>query len=269
MADEVGVEPGAVKLVQGDTESTPYGWGSWGSRSAVAGGGAVFGAARKVRAKMFRIAAHLLEVSPDDLELEDGAVRVKGVPQRSLPVPEIARAAVWSAWKLPPDEDPGLEATHYYDPPPLTFTNATHIAEVEVDRETGRVEVKRYVVVEDCGKMINPMIVEAQVVGGIAQGLGAAFFEHLAYDESGQLLTTSLMDYLIPSALDVPPCEVGHIETLTPLTVEGVKGMGEGGTIGAPAALANAVGDALAPFGAKVTDLPLHPERVWQLANPS
>jgi carbon-monoxide dehydrogenase large subunit len=175
---------------------------------------------------------------------------------------------VWSAWKLPPGEDPGLEGTHYYDPPPATYANATHIAEVEVDIDTGHVKLTRYVVVEDCGKMVNPMIVEAQVVGGVAQGIGAALYEHLQYDESGQLLTTSFMDYLVPTAADVPHIDVGHIETLTPLTVHGVKGMGEGGAIAPPAAIANAVADALAPFGAKITNLPIAPEMVWKLAHP-
>lgn len=265
VADELGVALHDVKLVQGDTDATPYGWGTWGSRSVVAGGGAVMGAARKVRAKMLRVAAHLLEASPEDLELVDGRIGVVGVPGRSVGVTEVARAAVFSAWKLPEGEEPGLEATHYYDPPPVTFTNATHVAVVEVDLETGRLSIPRYVVVEDCGRMINPMIVEAQVVGGVAQGIGTALYEHLIYDEDGQLLTTSLMDYLVPSALDVPPCEVGHIETPSPLTVGGVKGMGEGGAIGAPGAIANAVADALAPFGARVTELPLTPERIWLL----
>lgn len=266
LADELGVACEDVTLQQGDTQATPYGWGTWGSRSVVAGGGAVVGAARQVRAKMLRIAAHALEVAVEDLEVVPGAVRVAGVPQRSIAVREIARIAVYSSWRLPPGEDPGLEATQYYDPPPVTFANATHIAEVEVDAQTGHVEITRYVVVEDCGKMINPRIVDAQVVGGVAQGIGNAIYEHLLYDENGQLLTTSLMDYLVPTACDVPDVRVGHIETPTPLTVNGVKGMGEGGAIGAPAAILNAVADALAPFGARVHDLPLSPERVWQLA---
>lgn len=268
IADELGVKVEDVAFVQGDTQATPYGWGTWGSRSAVAGGGAVITAARKVREKMLRIAAHLLEVSPADLEIVPGKVQVRGVPAKSVAVKEIARAAVFSAWKLPPGEDPGLEGTHYYDPPPVTFANATHLAEVRVDIETGRVEIVRYVVVEDCGKMINPMIVEAQVVGGVAQGIGNALYEHLQYDDDGQLLTTSFMDYLVPTACDVPHLEVGHIETLTPLSVEGIKGMGEGGAIGGLSAVVNAVADALAPFDAKVTELPLTPERVWRLAHP-
>jgi carbon-monoxide dehydrogenase large subunit len=269
VADELGVKVEDVNFVQGDTQATPYGWGTWGSRSIVAGGGAVVNASRKVKDKMLRIAGHLLEVSPGDLEVEPGEVRVKGVPSKSIAIKDLARAAVFSAWKLPAGEEPGLEATHYYDPPPLTFANATHIAEVEVDIETGKVCIVRYVVVEDCGKVVNPMIVDAQVTGGVAQGIGSALYEHLQYDENGQLLTTSFMDYLVPTATEVPKLEIGHMETLTPLTVLGVKGMGEGGAIAPPAAIANAVADALAPFGAKVTELPLDPERVWKLAHPN
>ncbi len=269
VADELGVKVEDVNFVQGDTQNTPYGWGTWGSRSIVAGGGAVVNAARKVKDKMLRIAGHLLEVSPADLEVVPGEVRVKGVPSKSIAVKDLARAAVFSAWKLPPGEDPGLEATHYYDPPPLTFANATHVAEVEVDIDTGKVNILRYLVVEDCGKMVNPMIVDAQVAGGVAQGIGNALYEHLQYDENGQLLTTSFMDYLMPTAADVPNIEVGHLETLSPLTVLGVKGMGEGGAIAPPAAIANAVADALESFGAKVTELPLNPERVWKLAHPA
>ena len=268
IADELGVQVEDVNFVQGDTQSTPYGWGTWGSRSIVAGGGAVVNAAIKVKEKMFRIAAHMLEVGAGDLELVPGKVQLKGAPTKSVTVKELAKAAVWSAWKLPPGEDPGLEGTHYYDPPPATFANATHIAEVEVDIETGHVKLARYVVVEDCGKMVNPMIVEAQVIGGVAQGIGTALYEHLQYDEGGQLLTTSFMDYLVPTAADIPHIDVGHIETLTPLTVHGVKGMGEGGAIAPPAAIANAVADALAPFGAKITNLPIAPEMVWKLAHP-
>jgi carbon-monoxide dehydrogenase large subunit len=268
IADELGVDVADVSFTQGDTQATPYGWGTWGSRSVVAGGGAVIGAARKVKQKMLRIAGHLLEVSPGDLEVVPGKIQVKGVPTKSVPVKDVARAAVFAAWRLPASEEPGLEATQYYDPPPVTFANATHIAEVEVDGDTGAVKITRYIVVEDCGRIVNPMIVDAQVVGGVAQGIGNVLFEHLQYDENGQLLTTSLMDYLVPTAADVPALEIGHIETLTPLTVEGVKGMGEGGAIAPPAAIANAVADALASFGAKVNDLPLTPERVWAMAHP-
>ena len=264
VADELGVEVADVNYIQGDTAATTYGWGTWGSRSAVAGGGAVVGAARKVREKMFRIAAHLLEVSPEDLELERGRFEVKGVPSKAVPVKDVAKAAVFSAWQLPAGEAPGLEASHYWDPP-VPFANATHIAEVEVDGDTGQVKLRRYLVVEDCGKMINPRLVEAQVVGGVVQGIGTALFEDLPFDESGQPLATSLMDYLVPTAADVPDFEVKHLETLSPLTPLGIKGMGEGGTTGAPSAIANAIADALG--GATITRLPLTPEDVRKLAH--
>jgi carbon-monoxide dehydrogenase large subunit len=263
VADELGIEVKDVNLVQGDTQATPYGWGTWGSRGIVAGGGAVVGAARKVREKMLRVAAHLLEVSADDLELERGRVQVKGIPSKSVTVKAIAQAAVFSAWQLPKGEEPGLEATHYWDPP-VPYANATHVAEVEVDSETGHVEICRYVVAEDCGTVINPTIVAAQVVGGVAQGIGCALYEHMPYSEAGQPLATSLMDYLVPSAADIPDIEVRHIETPSPLTPTGMKGMGEGGTIGSPAAIVNAVASAL---NATITTMPLTPERVWQLAN--
>jgi carbon-monoxide dehydrogenase large subunit len=266
VADQLGVAVEDVTLVQGDTQATPYGWGTWGSRSTVAGGGAVVKAAIKVREKILRIAGHLLEVSPADLEVLPGKVQVKGVPSKSVAVREIARTAIFSPWNMPAEEGYGLDATEYYDPPPLTFSNATHVAEVEVDVETGLVKIVRYLVIEDCGTMINPMIIDGQVVGAIAQGVGMAIYEHLVYDDAGQLLTTSLMDYLAPSAADVPPVEIGHRETPSPLTVNGVKGMGEGGTIGAPAAICNAVADALSLYGVKITELPLTPERVFRLA---
>ncbi|MGD9765473.1 MAG: xanthine dehydrogenase family protein molybdopterin-binding subunit [Candidatus Binatia bacterium] len=266
VADELGIDVKDVNYIQGDTAATTYGWGTWGSRSAVAGGGAVHGAARQVREKMMRIAAHMLEVNAGDLELDRGSIRVKGVPTKSVAVKDIAKAAVFSYWQLPPGEAPGLEAFHYWDPP-VTYANSTHVAEVEVDIETGNVKLVRYLVVEDCGQMINPMLVEAQVAGGVVQGVGAALFEHVPFDENGQPLATSLMDYLVPTAADVPNIEVEHLETLSPLTALGIKGMGEGGTIGPPGAIVNAVADALG--GAMITRIPLTPELVWQLARES
>ncbi len=262
-ADGIGCDVKDVTFLQGDTSSTPYGWGTWGSRSAVAGGGAVIKAAEKVREKMFRVAASLLEVSPGDLELEDGAIRVKGVPGKSLTVKEVAKATVYTA-EVPEGEEPGLEASYYYKAP-TPYANSTHIAVVEVDPETGAVKFRRFIVVEDCGKMINPMIVDGQIAGGVAQGIGQAMYEHLLYDESGQILTTSLMDYLIPSACDVPHMEYGHLETPCPVSVGGIKGMGEGGTVAPPPAIANAIADALSPFGWKTIDrLPMSPEIVYR-----
>lgn len=262
-ADELGVDMESVRLEQGDTMTTPYGWGTWGSRSAVAGGGAVIRASQKVREKMLRIASHLLEVSVGDLEFEGGKVSVKGVPGKSLTVQEIARAAVYTA-EVPEDEEPGLEATYYYKPP-TPYANATHIAVVEVDVETGQCKILKYVVAHDCGKIINPMIVDAQIHGGVAQGLGNAIYENLLYDENGQLLTSTLMDYLLPSAADVPHIEVAHFETPSPFSVGGIKGMGEGGAIAPPAAIGNAVADALSPFNVRIIQLPITPELVRSL----
>ena len=268
VADRLGCEIKDVTFIQGDTAATPYGWGTWASRSAVAGGGAVLTASQRVRDKIFRIAAHMLEVSPNDLELKEGKVEIKGVPGRGLTLRDIAQAAVYTA-KVPEDEEPGLEASFYYKTPNPT-ANATHIALVEVDPSTGAVKLLRYVVVEDCGRMINPMIVEAQIAGGVAQGIGAAMLEHLCYDENGQILTTSLMDYLIPTANDIPAFEFGHLETVCPISVGGIKGMGEGGAIASPVAVANAVSDALSAFGWKtITKLPLTPEFVHALATAS
>jgi carbon-monoxide dehydrogenase large subunit len=266
VADGIGCDIKDVTVIQGDTAMTPYGWGTWGSRSAVAGGGAVIKASEKIREKMFRVAANIMEVSPQDIELTDGRLQVKGVPGRSMTVREVAKAAVYNA-NVPEDDEPGLEDSYYYKAP-TPYANATHIAIVEVDPETGKVEIKRYVVVEDCGRMINPLIVEGQISGGVAQGIGLAMLEHLRYDENGQILTTSLMDYLIPSSTDVPVVEFGHLETPCPVSVGGIKGMGEGGAVAPPPALANAICDALSSFGWKtINRLPMTPEVVHELVS--
>lgn len=266
LADELGLPIGEVSIVQSDTERCPYGSGSFASRSMVSSGGALVLAARKVREKILKLAAHHLEAAAEDLVIEDGEVSVRGMPSRKVTIREVA---LWAhrpaAGALPEGLDPGLEATQYYDPPPATFANGAHLAVVEVDVETGQVEVLQYVVVEDCGKMVNPMIVEGQVHGAVAQGIGNALYEDLAYDGEGQPLTTSFMDYLLPTSQELPPFEVVHIETPPPVTVSGFKGMAEGGTIGATAAVANAVADALAPLGIEVRELPLSPDRVYRL----
>lgn len=267
-ADELGIPFDWITVRLGDTADTPYGWGTWGSRAAVSGGGALILASQKLAAKMRRVAAHYLEVPAADIELADGKAQVKGAPSRAIPIPDLAKRALFTtAADLPAGEEPGLEATHYYDPPPVTFPNATHIAEVEVDTQTGAIKILRYIVVEDCGKMINPMVVDGQICGGVAQGLGGALLEQLLYDDAGQPLNTSLMEYLVPSAADVPYIEIGHVETPSPLVPGGFKGAGEGGAIAPFGALANAVADALAPFGAAVSELPLNPERVFRLAS--
>jgi carbon-monoxide dehydrogenase large subunit len=266
LADELGVDFSAVTIVQGDTERCPYGSGSFASRSMVVTGGALVLAARRVREKIGKIAGHMLEAAPEDLTIEGGTIGVRGAPGRTLTVADVARLAYRPAGgTLPPGLDPALEATQYYDPPPATFSNGVHLAVVEVDPETGLVEILRHVVVEDCGKMVNPMIVEGQTHGAIAQGIGNALYEDFAYDENGQPLTTTFMDYLIPGIMEVPPMDVIHVETPPPVTVSGFKGMAEGGTIGSTAAVANAIADALAALGADVRELPLTPDRIYRL----
>lgn len=264
-AEQLGVPLEDVTVVLGDTSKTPYGWGTWGSRSTVTGGGALVIACDRLKEKIKRVAAHLLEVGVGDVELSDGWVTVKGVPVKRMSLKEVARAVVYNrAGLLPEGEDAGLEVTATYDPPLLTYSNATHIAEVEIDRETGNVRILKYVVVEDCGRMINPMLVEGQIHGGVAQGLGGVLFEEIPYDEHGQPLTASFMDYLVPTAADIPNIVVDHVETPSPMVPGGFKGMGEGGVISAPAAIVNAVSDALG--GVPIGRYPLTPERVCALA---
>jgi carbon-monoxide dehydrogenase large subunit len=266
LADELGVDLDAVTIVEGDTERCPYGSGSFASRSMVVSGGALILAARRVREKIAKIAGHMLEAAPEDLTIEGGTIAVRGAPGRTLTVTDVARLAYRPAsGTLPDGVDPALEATHYYDPPPATFSNGTHLAVVEVDAETGLVEVLRHVVVEDCGRMVNPMIVEGQTHGAVAQGIGSALYEDFAYDDNAQPLTTSFMDYLIPGPMEVPAVEVIHMETPPAVSVSGFKGMAEGGTIGSAAAVANAVADALAPLGVEVRELPLTPDRIHRL----
>lgn len=261
VADELGTRPEMVRVVQGDTDVAPYGWGTFASRSLVIGGGAVKRAAGALADRLRRIGAHLLEAAPEDVELRGGQVRLRGSPDRGVEIREVARIAHHGAHRLPPGEEGGLQASATFDPPG-TFSNATHGAVVEVDAETGDVRVRRYVVVEDCGVVINPMVVDGQVHGGVAQGIGAALYEQLVYDEEGQLLTSSLTNYLVPSAAEIPSVEIHHLETPSEASETGAKGMGEGGTIGAVAAIANAVNDALAHLGAGIDAVPITPERV-------
>jgi aerobic carbon-monoxide dehydrogenase large subunit len=266
LADELGVELEAVTIVLGDTERCPAGSGSFASRSMVVAGGALILAARRVRDKITAIGAHMLEVGAADVAIERGLIGVRGAPGRVVTVGDIARVAYRPATgTLPEGTDPGLEATQYYDPPPATFSSGSHLAVVDVDPETGQVEIVRYVVVEDCGRMVNPMIVDGQVQGAVAQGIGNALYEDFVYDEGGQPLTASFMDYLIPGAMEVPAVEVVHMETPPATSVSGFKGMAEGGTIGATAAVANAVADALAPLAVEVRELPLTPDRILAL----
>ncbi|OLE36674.1 MAG: hypothetical protein AUG00_10065 [Candidatus Rokubacteria bacterium 13_1_20CM_2_70_7] len=266
LADEIGVPMAAVSIVEGDTERCPYGSGSFASRSMVVSGGALILAARRVRDKVIAIAAHMLEAARGDLVMEEGAIFVRGMAARRVTLGQVARLAYRPAsGTLPPSVDPALEATQYYDPPPATFSIGTHVAVVDVDAETGQVAIVRYVVSEDCGTMVNPMIVEGQIHGAVAQGIGAALYEDVVYDDAGQPLTTSFMDYLLPTTMELPAIEVVHTETPPLVTVSGFKGMAEGGTIGATAAVANAVADALAPLGVEVHELPLSPDRLYRL----
>jgi carbon-monoxide dehydrogenase large subunit len=265
VADEVGVPIEDVRVLHGDTEVSPYGTGTYASRSLVLAGGAAILAGRAVREKMLLIAVHLLEADPVDITVADGRFAVRGMPDRSVAVRQIARAAYSGARQLPKGLEPGLEATKFYDPYYGTASNATHLAVVEVDRATLAVKTLRYVVVEDCGRMVNPLIVDGQVHGGVAQGIGAALLEEIVYDDHGQLLSGTLMDYVVPSACEIPRMEVHHLETPSPVTLGGFRGMGEGGTIGAPAAIANAIADALAPLGIEVAELPVSPDRLFRL----
>jgi carbon-monoxide dehydrogenase large subunit len=254
VAETLGVGLADVTVVSGDTALAPYGLGAFASRGAVVGAGAALGAATKVREKVLRIAAHRLETAVEDLVLAEGRVFVRGVPSSALTLQQIART------------DPGLEATDYCDPPSITYSNATHGVVVEVDGETGRTTLLKYVVIEDCGRMINPEIVDGQVHGGVAQGVGAALHEQLVFDERGQPLTGDLLEYYVPTAGALPAFVVEHLMTPSPWSATGAKGMGESGTIGATAATARAIADAMAPLGVRGNVLPLTPERLFDAA---
>jgi carbon-monoxide dehydrogenase large subunit len=259
VADELGVELADVKVVQGDTATTAYATGSYGSRTAVIGSGATIRAAGDVREKLLGIAAHLFEASAADLELADGHISVCGSPDKSRSIREVATAAYWGP--RPDDMDPALIATRSYDPPE-TYSNACIAVVVEVDGETGQVRIERIVAVEDCGTVLNPAVVEGQVIGAIAQGIGAVLYEQLPYDEDGNFLAGTLADFLYPTAPEVPAIEVDHLETPSPVTEGGFKGMGEGGLIGGPSAIVNAISDAL---GVPVDRTPLRPCDVLEL----
>ena len=268
VAERLGVPISDVRVRFGDTQSAPYGMGTFASRSAVLGGGAAWKAADVVRGNLLRIAANVLEASADDLDVDDGVIQVKGSPQHRMTVAEVARLAYHRPEKIPAGLMPAdLTSIQSYDAPPGygTWTNSAHAVVVEVDPDTGFVKILRYVVVEDCGTMINPLIVDGQVQGGTAQGIGGALYEHLVYDENGQFLSPTLVEYLLPSALDIPAIEVHHMQTPSPYTIGGIKGMGEGGAIAPLPALANAVTDALAPLGVVVDSLPISPDRLRRL----
>ncbi len=265
-ADLWGVDPGDVTLVEGDTSSIPFGCGTFGSRSTVNVGSAIYEASALLKQKALRVAAHLLEANPDDLEVGQGKVFVRGLPQRAVSLGELARAAVpgWAS-NLPEGLEPGLEITFYFVPTTVTWANAAHIAVIEVDIDTGKIQLLDYVVSHDAGKLINPLLVDGQIHGGVAQGIGGALYEEIAYDQNGQLLSGSFMNYLLPGSMEVPKIKTVHIESPSPLNPLGIKGLGEGGAIAPPAAIANALEDALSPFGVQVNEIPLTPNRVLQL----
>jgi aerobic carbon-monoxide dehydrogenase large subunit len=262
VADQIGADFMQIVVRHGDTATTPMGVGTMGSRSLAVGGGALMRAAVQVRAKASQLAAHMLEASPDDIELHEGRYQVRGAPASALSLAQIARRAYSN--KLPPELDPGLEATDYFRPPELIYPFGAHVAVVEVDPETGEVRLRAYFSVDDCGPRISPLIVAGQVHGGLAQGIAQALLEEVVYDANGQLLSGSLMDYALPRADFFPPFTLDQTETPTPLNPLGVKGIGEAATIGSTPAIANAVVDALAHLGVRHLDMPLRAEKLWR-----
>jgi aerobic carbon-monoxide dehydrogenase large subunit len=265
VADELGVPIERIQVMCGDTARIPHGVGTFASRGAVMAGNAAAVAAGQVRTKAVELAAHLLEVSVEDVEWRDGCAWVRGVSGQSVSLAQLAEACRPGEAHRPAGMSPGLEARHYFESDEPPFAYGVHAVVVEVDPETGAVRLDRYVVVSDSGRLINPTIAEGQIVGGIAQGLGGALFEHLVYDGDGQLLSSSLLDYAVPTARDVPTVEMVHLEIPSPLNPLGVKGLGEGGAVGAHAAVANAVADALLPLGISVRATPLSPGAIGAL----
>ena len=262
-ADQLGVHPEQVTVVTGDTSTCPYtGYGTGGSRSTAVGGAAVMKACATLREKIKLIASHMLEASPHDLETQAGKIRVKGSPDRYVTMADIGRAAYLRMVDLPDGMDPGLEAIEVFDPPQMAWPYGVNIAVVEVDVETGLVSFLDYLYVHDCGTIINPMIVDGQIHGGVAQGIGAALYEDLPYREDGQPLFATFMDYVLPTASEVPRIRLAHEVTPSPIIPGGMKGVGEAGVIGSPAAIVNAIEDALSPFGVTITETPVTPEKI-------
>ncbi|HTQ32669.1 MAG TPA: xanthine dehydrogenase family protein molybdopterin-binding subunit [Stellaceae bacterium] len=263
LADEIGVEPARIRVVSGDTDRTPYGWGTFASRAAVIAGGACKLAGIKLRERLAEVAAQTLEAAASDIEISDGRVVVRGT-DLAVGVPELARAAYHQSHRFPAIAETGLSAVATYDPGG-TFSNACHVAIVEVDPATGGVRIERFAIVEDAGVLINPTIVEGQIHGGVAQGIANALYEQVVYDDAGNILTGSLADYLVPTMAEIPDLEIHHLETITDASITGVKGVGEGGAIGAPGAVLNAVVDALRPFGVELFEMPVTPQRILEL----
>lgn len=264
LAEELGLSAEDISIEEGDTDTAPYGLGTYASRSTPVAGAAAAIAARKIRDKAQKIAAHLLEVSPDDLEWKDHKFQVKGVPDKAKTMTEVAFAAYTNH---PPGMEAGLEAVDYYDPPNLTFPFGSYICVVDIDKETGQVKIRRFVAVDDCGTIINPMIVEGQIHGGLTMGLAPALLEEIQYDANGNILGGSFMDYLLPTAVETPKWETAKTTTPSPHHPIGAKGVGESATVGAPAAIVNAVVDALAHLGVTHIDIPITPWKVWKILN--
>jgi carbon-monoxide dehydrogenase large subunit len=263
VAEQLGIPVEDITVDHSDTFGTPFGYGTYGSRSGAVGGMAAVKAAEKIKEKARKLAAHMLEASPDDVVYEDGKLFVKGSPDNAKTIQEVALAA-HVGYDLPDGVEPYLDETAYYDTPNCTWPFGTHIAVVEVDDETGEVQLVRYVAVDDVGNKINPMIVDGQIHGGLAQGIGQALWEGAVYDDSGQLLSGSMMDYAVPRASWFPPFELDETVTPSPVNPMGVKGVGEAATIASTPAVVNAVIDALSPFGIRHIDMPLTPQKVWR-----
>jgi carbon-monoxide dehydrogenase large subunit len=264
VADEFGIDPDDVVTLHGDTARVSAGVGTFGSRGTAVGGTAVYLAAQDLKDKMSKIAAHLLEATPDKIEFASGKLSVKGDPSRSLEFNDVVTVA-YHAVKLPPGMEPGLDATRFFEPSNFTYPFGTHVCVVELDEETGEPKLTKYVAVDDCGNVINPLLVEGQVHGGLVQGIAQALYEEVVYDENGQLLTGSLMDYAVPRAQDFPEFELDRTVTPSPVNPLGVKGVGEAGTIGSTPAVVNAIVDALSPLGVTHIDMPVKPEKIWKI----
>jgi len=262
-SSELGIPYEDIDVMEGDTGAMPHGWGTYGSRSAAVGGSAIVMGARKVIDKARTIAAHLLEAAEEDLVFENGSFHVAGSPDQSKSLADVSLQA-YLAHNLPKGLEPALEATAFYDPSNFVYPFGTHIAVVEVDPATGQVELKRYLAVDDVGNVINPMVVDGQIHGGIAQGVGQALYETAVYDSGGNLLSGSMLDYAVPKAHFLPFFETDRTVTPCPHNPLGVKGVGEAGSIASPAAVINAVVDALSPFGVTHIDMPATPEKVWK-----
>jgi carbon-monoxide dehydrogenase large subunit len=262
VADKLGVDPSIVEVVHGDTATGPEGRGTYGSRSMATGGEAVARATDKVAAKARAIVAAELEAAADDIEMRDGKFSVRGSPDKGMALADVAGVAYIGA--VPEGMEPGLEETTFYDPENFVFPFGAHACVVDVDPDTGKVKVVRYVAVDDCGRPINPMLIEGQIHGGVAYGIGQALYERVHYDEDGQLVTGTFVDYALPTAAELPDFETDRTVTPSPVNSLGAKGVGEAGTIAASAAVTNAVIDALRPLGVDYINMPLSPMRIWE-----